>query len=115
MKIGIPSAEDKKNVADNFGRSNYFAVYDTDAKTFNYIDNSTNLNAVQGAGIQSSSTLVNEKVEVVLSPRIGPKAYSVLNSAGVKMFLIKEANTSLEKAVEFFQKNQLEEMQGFVR
>lgn len=115
MKIGIPSSEDKKMVADNFGRTYYFAIYDTDAKSFDFVDNTSNLNAVQGAGIQAASSIVNHKAEVVLSPRIGPKAYGVLEQAGIKMYLIPEANTSLELAIELFNNGKLEMMKGFVR
>ena len=37
-----------------FGRAPKFLVYDTDAATFALVDNAQNLNAAQGAGIQSA-------------------------------------------------------------
>ena len=111
MKIGIPS-QDKTHVSENFGRANYFAIYDTEKKGFEFIDNNTNVQAAQGAGIQSASSLVKLGVEVIVSPHIGPKAFDVLRTSGVKAFLLTENNCLLERAVEQYTNGALASMEG---
>ncbi|MBN1501371.1 MAG: NifB/NifX family molybdenum-iron cluster-binding protein [Spirochaetes bacterium] len=112
MRIAIPTS-DRKTVCEHFGRAGYFAVIDSNEKEFTFIDNQINLNAAQGAGIQSSTALINDGVKTVLSPHIGPKAYDVLKSANVKMFLINETDLTLEDAFSKFINNELTEMDGF--
>lgn len=108
MKIAIPTV-DKKTVAENFGRAAVFAVYDTDTQRFDFIDNSVNLNASQGAGIQSSTELVNRGVEVVLSSNIGPKAFGVFESAKIKCY-IANSGVLFEEVLDLWQKGKLEIM-----
>jgi predicted Fe-Mo cluster-binding NifX family protein len=107
MKIAIPSSN-KFKVAEHFGRAQLFAVFNSENKSFEYMDNKTNLNAAQGAGIQSATSLVNKGVEIILSPRIGPKAFDVLKSANIKMYLISGSDSTVERALALYNKGELE-------
>lgn len=98
MKIAIPSS-DKNKVAEHFGRAEYLSIYDTVLQTYKHIDNSENLNALQGAGIQSATMLINEGVDEIVSPSIGPKAFDVFLEANLPMFLISEKNLTLDEVV----------------
>ncbi len=113
MKTAIPSSEDKKTVCEHFGRARYFAVIESGENEFKFIDNEINLNATQGAGIQTSTALINEGVTAVLSPHIGPKAFDVLKSGNVKMYLLTETDLTLEDALKKFTNGELSEMEGF--
>lgn len=87
MKIAIP-ADDKINgtgVCPSFGRTLYYMIYDTESKASSFLDN-TAANNAGGAGIKAAQILVDNKVEVVLTPRCGENAANVLKAAGIKMF-----------------------------
>jgi predicted Fe-Mo cluster-binding NifX family protein len=107
MKIAIPAA-DKVKTAEHFGRAGLFAVYDTEKSGYEYIDNEANLNAAQGAGIQSATALINNGVGAVLSPRIGPKAFDVLKAAEIKMYILPADAITIEGALDLYNKGRLE-------
>ncbi len=111
MKITIPT-NDRKTIYDQFGRAQYFAVYDTDAKTYTYIDNSKNHNAAQGAGIQAATDIVNHGTNALITSHLGPKAFDVIRSAGIKVFSYKKQFVQLESVVDDFLKNTLTELTG---
>lgn len=69
-----------------FGRALRFLIYDLDTKTFEVVDNTQNLNAAQGAGIQSAETVVRLGAGAVVTGHCGPKAFRVLTAAGIKIF-----------------------------
>jgi len=69
-----------------FGRAPRFLVYDLDRELFEVVDNQQNLNAVQGAGIQSAETVARLGANALVTGHCGPKAFRVLLAAGVKIF-----------------------------
>ena len=69
-----------------FGRAPRFLVYDLDRESFEVVDNQQNLNAVQGAGIQSAETVARLGANALVTGHCGPKAFRVLLAAGVKIF-----------------------------
>lgn len=107
MKIAL-SAAGKNNtdmVDQRFGRASFLVVYDTDTDTFTAFDNEQNLNAAQGAGIQSAQNVVKTGAEVIITGHTGPKAFKVLEAAGVLIYLAPPV--SLSEAVEKFKKGEL--------
>jgi predicted Fe-Mo cluster-binding NifX family protein len=78
-----------------FGRAPGFLIYETDDGSTEYISNTQNYNAVQGAGIQSAQNLGGAGVSAVVTGHCGPKAYSVLTRAGIKVY-----NTNLATVAE---------------
>jgi predicted Fe-Mo cluster-binding NifX family protein len=71
-----------------------FLVFDTDTESFEVIDNIKNLNAEQGAGIQSAETVVRSGARALVSGHCGPKAFRVLQAAGVKIYNTDAATVS---------------------
>ncbi|MFA7174289.1 MAG: NifB/NifX family molybdenum-iron cluster-binding protein [Kiritimatiellia bacterium] len=69
-----------------FGRAPKFLIFDTKSRAFEVVDNTQNLNAAQGAGIQSAETIVKLGANAVVTGHCGPKAYRALNAAGVKIY-----------------------------
>lgn len=88
MKIAFTtSGTDLKAPLDSrFGRAPKFIVYDLDTDSFTVIDNQQNLNAVQGAGIQSAETVVRTGAKSIVTGHCGPKAFRVLSAAGIKIY-----------------------------
>jgi predicted Fe-Mo cluster-binding NifX family protein len=85
MKIAVSSTgkELSSGLDPRFGRAAYFLVVDTDSMAFDVVENVQNLNLAQGAGIQAALTVVNSKVAALLTGNCGPKAFQVLNAAGI--------------------------------
>lgn len=69
-----------------FGRAPRFLVYDLENDAFEVVDNERNLNAAQGAGIQSAETVARLGASGVVTGHCGPKAFRVLSAAGIKIF-----------------------------
>jgi len=110
MKIAI-TAQGKELSSEidlRFGRAKWLIVFDTESGDFQAHDNTVNLNAVQGAGIQTGQNIANLGVEAVITGNVGPNAFKTLNAAGVKIFLAEEQN--VRQAVESFQAGKLKEV-----
>lgn len=111
MKIAFTtSGEDLNAPLDSrFGRAPKFLVYDLDAKTFEAVDNRINLNAAQGAGIQSAEAVVRLGAKAVVTGHCGPKAFRVLLAAGVKIYTTDVATVA--EALERYREGKLKEAQ----
>ena len=87
MKTAIPVDEKNlgSNVCASFGRSPYFLIYDTETKESVFIDNSAAA-STGGAGIKAAQIIVDNKANVLLTPRCGENAADVLKSADIKIY-----------------------------
>ncbi|HNX22496.1 MAG TPA: NifB/NifX family molybdenum-iron cluster-binding protein [Spirochaetota bacterium] len=101
MKIAISTeGKDLSSVVDQrFGRAKGFLIYDVNTNESVYVDNKQNLEAPQGAGIQSAKTVIDAGADALITGNVGPKAFTALNAAGVKIFLFKDgtAGTAIDK------------------
>ena len=88
MKIAFStSGETLESPLDQrFGRAPKFLVYDLDSGTYAVVDNRQNLDAAQGAGIQSAETVARLGVNILVSGHCGPKAFRVLQAAGIRIY-----------------------------
>ncbi len=88
MKIALTTSGNDLNALmdSRFGRAPKFLIYDLEAKTFEVIDNEQNLNATQGAGIQSAQNIARMGVGAVITGHCGPKAFRTLQAAGIKIY-----------------------------
>lgn len=89
MRVAVSSKgpDRTSQVDERFGRAAWFVIVDTDTDAVQAVKNEQNLSAAQGAGIQSAQTVVNHEVQAVLTGHCGPKAFKVLASAGVPVYL----------------------------
>lgn len=69
-----------------FGRAAAFLVHDTESGAETIVDNTQNLTAAQGAGIQSAAHVVNAGAEVLITGHCGPKAFQVLKGENVRIY-----------------------------
>jgi predicted Fe-Mo cluster-binding NifX family protein len=108
MKIAFCVQEDKgkESALDSrFGRAQGFLIYNQESDEAKYITNQQNLNAAQGAGIQSAQNVVNEKVDVLITRNCGPKSFAVLSQAGVEVYL--STDSTVKTALDKFNNNGL--------
>lgn len=93
-----------------FGRAAKFLVYDAATEAFTIIDNEQNLNAAQGAGIQAAQNVAAAGANVVVSGHCGPKAFQVLNTAGIKVYTSNAATVA--EALKLYQDGSLTELKS---
>ncbi|OFZ83071.1 MAG: hypothetical protein A2583_12690 [Bdellovibrionales bacterium RIFOXYD1_FULL_53_11] len=89
MKV-VVTAQGRKadsEIDERFGRCGYLLFYDTDTGDFAAHENSKNLNAAQGAGIQTAAAVSRLGAEYVITGHCGPKAFAVLQSANIKVIV----------------------------
>ncbi|HOZ47894.1 MAG TPA: NifB/NifX family molybdenum-iron cluster-binding protein [Candidatus Hydrogenedentes bacterium] len=112
MKIAITAQGADMNAAvdPRFGRAKFFIVVDTDTGEFTTADNSMNLNAAQGAGIQAGRNVVELGVESVVTGHVGPKAYTTLEAGGVSVYT--GASGTVAEALDQFKAGVLERQAG---
>ena len=103
MKIAVTAAGEflESPVDPRFGRAARFLLYDADTGALAAHDNTQNLNAAQGAGIQAAETVARLGAQAVITGNVGPKAFRTLNAAGIKVYLcgavsVAEALASLK-------------------
>jgi predicted Fe-Mo cluster-binding NifX family protein len=111
MKIAVTSQgqELSSPVDPRFGRAKYFVVVDTDSGQSTAHDNSQNLNAAQGAGIQAGRNVAGLGVSAVITGNVGPKAFTTLEAAGVKICI--GASGTVGEAVEAFKAGTLKSVE----
>lgn len=97
-------------VDPRFGRAAKFVLYDDAADAWAAHDNTQNLQAAQGAGIQAGQTVVDLGADWVLTGHCGPKAFRVLQAAGVKVAV--GVTGTVREAVEQFQAGKLQASAG---
>lgn len=87
MKMAMP-VEDQKSrprMSASFGRSPYYYIVDDDLGEAYFITNTAS-QAQGGAGVASAQLLVDEGIDVLLTPRCGEKAMAVLVEAGILLY-----------------------------
>ena len=106
MRIAISSTGQNldSNLDPRFGRAAYFIIVDEETMNFEAVENIQNLKLPQGAGIQAGKTIVDHHVAALITGHCGPKAFKVLQSAGVK--IVTGAGGKVADAIEQFKKGE---------
>jgi len=112
MKVAVTSQgrEITSPVDPRFGRARFFAVIDTESGQFTAVDNSLNLNAAQGAGIQAGRQVVALGAAAVVTGHVGPKAFAALRAGGVQVYT--GAAGTVAEAVQQFKAGKLPQSNG---
>lgn len=113
MKYAISVREKSTDalVDTRFGRAQTFAIYDTVSEDCEWHANTQNLQAAQGAGIQSAQNVVNLGAEAVISGHCGPKAFRVLTVAGIKIYTVS-GKLTIKEAVNQIETGQIKPVEG---
>ncbi|MBE9520486.1 MAG: NifB/NifX family molybdenum-iron cluster-binding protein [Proteobacteria bacterium] len=110
MKVAVTSQGEElsSEIDPRFGRAKWPIVVDTETGKSEAHDNSVNLNAAQGAGIQTGQNIANLGVEAVITGNVGPNAFKTLNAANVKIFLAEKQ--TVQDAIDSFKAGKLKEV-----
>jgi predicted Fe-Mo cluster-binding NifX family protein len=111
MKIAVTAqaGELSSEIDLRFGRAKWLIVVDSETGDFEVHDNELNLNAVQGAGIQTGQNIANLGVQAVITGNVGPNAFKTLSAANVKMFLAEKQ--TVQEAIDSFKAGKLKEVE----
>ena len=112
MKIAVTSTCEglDAQMDPRFGRAKMFLVIDTETEAIEVVDNTQNLEAAQGAGIQAARIVADHGAEVVITGHCGPNAFRTLSAAGIK--LVVGAEGTIGEAVERFKSGELKTAEG---
>ena len=108
MKICIPAEDNKgleSNVYGHFGSAPYFLIFDTEAKTSEFLKNAEDHEHGQCVPV---GRLMPHNISAVLCGGIGAGAASKLNAAGMKVY--KGEAETLEKMLEIFNTGKMPEL-----
>jgi len=110
MKIGVTAKGESLDsmLDEQFGRAEKFIIYETETGESEAVDNAQNLQAMQGAGIQSAQKIIELGARVLITGHCGPKAYATLKAGGVKIFT--GDRTTVKKAIDDYLKGGLKEI-----
>ena len=108
MKLCISAVENNLDAQldPRFGRCPYFVIVDSEIMHFEAVLNMVS-GAMSGAGIQAAQTIASKGVKVLITSSIGPNAFQVLSSAGVKV--ATGASGIVRDVVEKYEKGELKE------
>lgn len=99
MKVAVTaqgvSLDDE--VDPRFGRAAYVLLVDSDDMSFEVLDNSENINALKGAGIQAATMISEKGAEVLLTGHCGPNAFKTVQAAGIKV--VNDVTGTVREAV----------------
>lgn len=110
MKIAVTASDNnglESNIDTRFGRAPYFAIIDTETMDIKFISNSAVMSN-SGAGVTAAQTIVDQKVNALISGKLGPKAFTALKAAELKLYTYNDG--TIKKAVEAFKSGNLEEL-----
>jgi predicted Fe-Mo cluster-binding NifX family protein len=107
MKIVITAQGDslESPLDPRFGRAKMFVLFDTETEKIEVIGNQQNMNAAQGAGIQSAQNVVRAGAQAVITGHCGPKAFRTLSAAGVSVYC--SSASTVGEAVSLFKNGEL--------
>ena len=91
-----------------FGRCAYFLIVDQNGKLIDSISNQGQ-QAQRGAGVAAAQAIVDSKVTAVITGNVGPNAYSILNSARIRIFTI-DSEITISEVLEKYKKDELKEV-----
>jgi predicted Fe-Mo cluster-binding NifX family protein len=88
MKIAFSTnGTSREDLVDSrFGRAERFVIIDSINDELQVVDNIQNRQSSQGAGIQSATTLINQGVGAVVTGQCGPKAFTLLERSGIRVY-----------------------------
>jgi len=110
MKVAVTSQGEElsSEIDPRFGRAKWLIVVDTETGKSEAHDNTVNLNAAQGSGIQTGQNIANLDVDAVITGNVGLNAFRTLSAAKVKIFLAEKQ--TVQQAIDSFKAGKLKEV-----
>ena len=96
MKYAVAAKEPNVTgpVASVFGRCPWLLVFDDATGAIEVVEN-TAATQSGGAGVKAAQLVLDHGVDVLVAPKVGPKAHDVLTEGGVR-FVFRSSGTAEE-------------------
>ena len=106
MKIAITATDNTTTAKldSRFGRCAYFAIYDTETGTTEFIQND-NKNSAEGAGPASVQLIASKGVKQVISGEFGGKAKSILEDLQIQMIMANGPEKTIDEIIKLINQN----------
>ncbi len=113
MKIAISSTGKNldSDIDERFGRCPYFLIAEIEDKKLissKFIGNTASAQS-GGAGISAAEIVANEKVDVVITVNLGPRAFQVFSQFGIKIY---QGHGKLKNIINDFINGKLKEIKS---
>ncbi|MFW6285122.1 MAG: NifB/NifX family molybdenum-iron cluster-binding protein [Bacillota bacterium] len=94
MKIAVCATSDHEEAqaSSRYARSDYFAIYDTDTKAYEFLENEAKRES-SGAANKATKILGDRGASVLLAPKVGPKAFEMLDAFDIEVYQYDAAMT----------------------
>lgn len=92
-----------------FGRTPYFIKFDLDQGHWEALQNPA-VSQSGGAGVAAAQFLADQGADIVVSGRFGPNAHQALKAANIRMLIFEPGLSTINKSIDAFKENQLEEI-----
>jgi predicted Fe-Mo cluster-binding NifX family protein len=101
MKIAITSTGNnpEAKLDSRFGRCSYFAVFDTESLSTEFIPNPNKEN-VEGAGPASVQLVASRGVKKVVSGEFGAKVKSIFDSLQIQLVIFNDTEKKISEIIE---------------
>lgn len=96
----------KDEVDPRFGRAPFILIVETESMEYEVLDNSDNVNAFKGAGIQAATMVADKGAELLMTGYCGPNAFRTVQAAGIKV--VNDVSGTVEEAVQRVQEGAVE-------
>lgn len=108
MKIVIPVMGETLNspVNNRFGHAEKLILFDIETGLHQVVDNTRNAKAEKGSGIRTAENISRLGAKCLISRHCGSMAFSMLQAAGIEVFLCSNDYTVAE-VIEMFRKGKL--------
>jgi len=106
MKICVTATADSLDarIDPRFGRCSYLVIVESENLKFVAIPNVAAA-AASGAGIQAAQTIASKGVNLLITGKVGPKAFQALSAASIK--IVTGAFGTVREAIEQFKRGEL--------
>ncbi len=90
MKVAISAQRnDIDSLVDpRFGRARWFIIADSETGEWQAHDNTANVDATGGAGVQAASTVAAQGVQALITGNVGPNAHKALVAGSIVIYQV---------------------------
>ena len=101
MKVAITSTGNspESRLDSRFARCSYFAVYDTEGQSTEFIPNPNKEN-IEGAGPASVQLLASRRVKKVVSGEFGAKVKSIFDSLQIQLVVLNDPEKKISEIID---------------